>query len=234
MERKRGLITQEDYGYAPKTGMHIKNPLTRVESAFLGIIWIDHVGPENKIPAKEFAKRFAEKFLGYTPYTRDTLEYWKRRIRAMQNHILMKHDIPVLSEAGINGGYYISEEPRDGYRFHDTFIRRGKTGFVKGTCGKKSSMVDAVTQMTFEWDDLVDQAGLKVGPGEREIDAPVEIVDAFFQKMLEDPERFAAGLRKLGEKYGSVLVPRKRFDEIVSALKTHSDQLQGLVKSLEI
>lgn len=233
MERRRGLISREDYGYDPKTGAHIKNPLTHAENAFLGIIWIDHVGPENKIPAKEFAKRYAAKLISRMLYTRDELEGWKRRIREMQNHILTKHNIPVLSEAGIYGGYYISEDPRDGYRFYDTFIRRGKTGFIKGTCGRKSSMVDVVTQLTFEWDDLVDQAGLKVGPDEKRIDAPVEVVDAFFQKMLENPEKFAGGLRKLGEKYGSVLVPRKRFDEIVSALKTHSEQLQGLVKSLE-
>jgi len=47
----------EHFGIDPVTRIHNRN-LTFVENRFLGILWIDHVGAENKISADALAVRF--------------------------------------------------------------------------------------------------------------------------------------------------------------------------------
>jgi len=225
-------VERAKLGIDPKTGHHRKLPLTPWESAFLSIIWVDHVGRDSAIPALEFAGRFVFKIRGRVTIPGD-LEDWKRIIRDIQNHLLIEHNIPVYSAAGYHGGYWIGENKAEGAAFYETFRKRGLTGMVKASRGKKSAMVDMVTQLSFEWEDLVLKAGMQ-RPDRGETDAaPVEVVDAFLQKMIKDPEKFAAGLRLLGEKYGSVLVPRKRFNQIVGALKSQTAQLSNLISSLE-
>lgn len=215
-------------GYDPKTGAHRKNPLTPEESAFLGVIWVDHVGKKNCIPADDLARQYALR----TEETGKPLESVKRKIRDIQTHLIIKHNLPVYSRAGWGGGYYINEGEADAEEFYGAFKSRGLTGFTKATRGKKSAMIDGVTQLSFQWEEHVAREGMRAEPGDN-VNAPVEIVDAFLQKMLKDPEKFADGIRLLSEKYGSVLVPRKRFDQIVGALKSQAAELSNLVSSLE-
>lgn len=218
----------EDFGIDPRTKRHNKAPLTAAESVFLGIIWVDHVGRGNCISANEFARRYAGRL-----HMTETHAQVKREIRKMQNHLITEHNIPIYSQAGHGGGYWIGETAAEGHDFYDTFRKRGLTGLVKASRGKKSAMVDMVTQLSFEWRDLMASAGM-VPDTKDDAAAPVEIVDAFLKKMLSDPEKFASGLRKLGEKYGSVLIPRKRFDAMIGAIKARAAELQDLARSLEV
>jgi hypothetical protein len=226
------MIAMSELGIDPKTREHRKIPLTAVEGAFLSVIWVDHVGRENCISADAFAHRLAVR-LGSSPSDSWFLEEWKRGIRFLQNHLLCEHNIPVYSAAGKGGGYWIGESRSEGNAFFETFRKRGLTGMVKASRGKKSAMVDMVTQIAFQFDELVDKAGLKVAADEKEVNTAIEIVDVFLKKMTADPERFSEGLKKISKKYGSVLVPKDRYDQIIEGLKAKSVELSALASALE-
>jgi hypothetical protein len=57
-------------------------------------------------------------------------------------------------------------------------------------------------------------------------------VDEFLSRMSRDPERFADDLKKLGEKYGSVLLPKKRYEAMVAAISSKAAELQQLAAEL--
>lgn len=219
----------EHLGIDPQTFYHRKNPLTPEENGFLGIIWVDHVGQGNAISARDLAKQYVRK----VGYGRSGYGSWKREIRYMQNHLLFDHNIPVLSKAGNHGGYWIAETEAEGKAFYNTFRKRGLTGLVKASRGKQSAMVDMVTQLSFKFQELVDKTAGSPVVHDADVPAPIEVVDTFLGKMLENPEQFSEGLRKIGEKYGSVLVPKDRFDGMIEAIKTKTTELQALAASLE-
>lgn len=224
----------EDLGIDVKTGHHRKNPLTLAESKFLGILWVDHVGIDNRISAIDLAALFS---LGITVLlTPEELEELPRRMRdmrKMQNHLLFDHNIPVLSKAGNHGGYWIAANEVEASEFYNTFRKRGLTGLVKASRGKQSAMVDMVTQLSFQFEELVDKTDATATKTQSSMPTPIEVVDAFFKKMLENPEEYAEGLRKIGDKYGSVLVPKGRFDAMIEAMKAKTMELHELVASLE-
>ena len=222
----------KDLGIDVRTGYHDKR-LTHAESCFVGILW-NHVGADKKISADDLAIRFARKF-ARRYIMKDMsmpLNRWKRWVRQMHNHILRDHsNMPVLSKAGFEGGYWIAESEAEAVEFYDTFRKRGLTGLVKASRGKQSATVDIVQQLAFEFDELVDQTGytpmIKPKAG---APMPVEIVDAFLEKMTKNPERFADGLRKIGNKYGSVLLPKERLHMIQSRVA----ELEDLVSALGV
>ncbi len=222
-------MRHEDLGIDSRTGHHRKNPLALAESRYLGILWENHVGASRAISADHLAERF-----GRLAGMRGGLEQWKRDIRLMQNHLLVDHNIPILSRSGHNGGYWIAESEAEARAFYDTFRRRGMTGLVKASRGRQAALVDMVQQLSFEFDELTDLTppGL-VRPQDRpaaEMPTPVEVVDAFLGRMLRNPEKFADGLRKIGKKYGGVLLPRERIAE----LKVQAARFQELVGGLDV
>jgi len=221
----------EDLGIDLRTGYHDKT-LTRAESKFLGILWTKHVGENHKISADDLAIKFAREFKGRY-IMRDMLKplnRWKRWVRQMHNHLLRDHtSVPVLSKAGSEGGYWIAENEEEAAEFYDTFRKRGLTGLVKASRGKQSAMVDMVAQLSFEFEELVDKTDhtLRIRP-KAGLPTPIEVVDSFMERMLENPDKFADGLRKIGAKYGSVLLPKERLHMIQSRVS----ELEVLVKSL--
>lgn len=218
-------------GIDPKTGHHRKNPLTYEESAFLGVMWVDHVGKDNKIKADNLARAYAKKSANVLADYR--LPFWMREVRHIHNHLLFEHNIPVLSKAGNDGGYWIAADEREASEFYATFRKRGLTGLVKASRGKQSAMVDMVTQLSFEFDDLMDKTEEAARKTAHRTATPIEVVDAFFKKMMENPEQYAAGLRKIGDKYGSVLLPKSRYDAMIEGIKRKTAEMQELVQSLE-
>ena len=226
----------EDLGIDPETGEHNKG-LTRAEVEFLGVLWVDHVGKDNKISAVRLAVRFdcamndieiesdAVSAIIADPKRRKWLEIKKRPIRTLQNHLVISHNIPVLSKQGINGGYWMGEDEDEAAAFYDTFRKRGLTGLMKAARGKKAILVEIVQQLTFEFEDQAVEAGMVRPTGDP---AAVEMVDSFLGKMLEDPERFSAGLRMLSKKYGSVLLDKEQ----VEALKGKMAELSSIMLSI--
>ena len=223
----------QDYGYNPKTMLHDKH-LTRAEGVFVGILWVDYVGQENCIAGEDLAIMFAYGATGEAiMYEAGTIEIWMRNVREMQNHILHKHDhIPVLSMAGPGGGYFIGANDEEVEKFYYAFRKRGMTGLIKATSGKKKAMVEAVEQLAFEFDDLVDKT-MPAARGLTTAKGPIagEIVDQLLAKMSLEPEKFADNLRKIREKYfsGGVLLDRTR----IAAMKAKTRELQMIVADLE-
>jgi len=223
----------EDYGYNVRTGVHSKL-LSVAESCFVGILWTDHVGRGNKISAPDFAVEFAFGMGILIGEDKKELEFWKRSVRHMQNHILEKHDqIPVMSKAGTSGGYWIAATDEEGAEFYATFRRRGLTGLVKGSRGKKAAMIEVVQQIAFEFEDLVDHtAGVARELKEDQGHMAPEIVDALLAKMTQSPEKFASNLRKIREKYfrGGVLLERERL----AAMSAKARELQEMIQITQI
>jgi len=229
----------EDLGINPETRRHDKC-LTVSENRFLGILWTDHVGTENKITANELAVKFdcamrgfdvdphAIKSLGkLTPW----LDKEKRVVRHMHNHLLTMHDnISILSKAGNGGGYWIAENKAEAIAFYDTFRKRGMTGLVKASRGKKASLIDMMEQVTFEFEDLAGDVGFSADTDIAGDPAAIAVVDSFLGRMLDNPERFSAGLKKLSKKYGSILLDKTE----VAAMKTKAAELSRLVEALGV
>lgn len=221
----------EDLGIDIRTGRH-NRVLTYAESKFLGILWEDHLGKDNKIGADALAMRYSA-MMGDRPDEiplRTWIERRKREVRYMHNHLLTEHSqVPILSAAGDHGGYWIAENEREAEAFYDTFRRRGMTGLVKASRGKQAALVDMVQQLSFEFDELDDRTAFtpRIRPTTG-MPTPIEVVDAFLGRMLNNPEKFADGLRKIGEKYGSILLPRDRLME----MKRKASELQEMVAGL--
>lgn len=230
----------EDFGIDPETRQHNKQ-LTVVENRFLSILWTDHIGEDNKIGADALALQYdcAMHGLPYDPATSYHLikslkhSVWldrrKRTVRHLHNHLLTMHDnIPILSKAGIGGGYWIAEGKQETAAFYDTFRKRGMTGLVKASRGKKAILVDMMEQVTFEFEDMAVNTGILDTQDVTGDPAAIAVVDSFLDRMLKNPERFSAGLKKLSEKYGSVLLNRTA----VAAMKTKAAELSKMVEAL--
>ena len=218
-------MKSEDLGFDRKTGRHDAG-LTYTEDKFVEILWEDHTGFDNRISANDLAREFIFR-LKDQPIALSQLEYWKRDVRRMHNHLLTYHDnIPILSRAGIQGGYWFAQNKLEAAMFYDTFRKRGMTGLLKASRGKQSVMVDIVEQLSFKFDDLIDKTDTRY-PQSREL-MSIKILDAFLERMTKNPEKFADGLRKLGKKYGSVLLPREQ----VTAMRAKARELQQMVDNL--
>ncbi len=236
----------EDFGINSKTGYHDRK-LTHAENCFLGLLWIDHVGKENKICADVLAILFSaaledrtipeEKMAafvkGYRMFSARKLNLLKRDVRKMQNHLLTQHEnVPILSKAGNGGGYWIADSEEEAEKFYDSFRQRGLTGLVKASRGKKAVMVELMTQLSFEFENLVDkregtEAQRHRGTEGKRSGAPtaMAVVDAFLGKMLSNPERYTEDLRKIGQKFGSVLLPKAQ----VAAMQAKAQELQEII-----
>ena len=218
-------MKSEDFGFDPKTGRHDAR-LTYAEDKFVEILWEDHTGFDNRISANDLAREFIFRIKDQ-PIALSQLEYWKRDVRHMHNHLLQYHDnVPILSRAGIQGGYWFAQNKLEAAMFYDTFRKRGMTGLLKASRGKQSVMVDIVEQLSFKFDDLIDKTDTRY-PQSREL-MSIKILDAFLDRMTKNPEKFADGLRKLGKKYGSVLLPREQ----VAAMRAKARELQQMVDNL--
>lgn len=220
----------EDFGIEPQTGLHEKN-LTRAENIFVGILWVDHVGEENALPADDLAIKFhvglneleeltkqdleRRKYLmTVTAANRQTLDRWKRDVRKMHNHLLKRHDhIPVLSKAGQGGGYWIAESDAELDAFFNAFRQRGLTGLVKASRGKKAVLAEMVQQLSFDFnlEDKTDLEPVRPGSG---VSLPVEVVDQFLERMLSQPDKFAKDIQKLSNKFGAVLFSKFKAQAI--------------------
>lgn len=232
----------EDMGYG-KDGAH-NGMLTRAENLFLGILWEDHVGKERAIGADVMALMFDAALRGVSvnpatlPATilkmrRDApreLDRQKRDVRKMHNHLVLIHErIPILSGAGPGGGYWIAQDKAEAEQFYETFRRRGFTGIVKATRGKRSAVMDVMTQLTFDFETITDRMGLDRQRPERFSDTlPAAMVDRFLTRMLERPERFADDLRRISAKFGGVLFTKGQ----AAAMKEKIAELNRLAEGL--
>lgn len=235
-----------DFGIS-KDGTHDAR-LTREENIFLGILWVDHVGEEDAIAADVLAVIYAQRRTGMysaesqsmlermelkrllhlmksTESHRKQLDRWKRDVRRMHNHLLNEHDhVPLLSKAGTGGGYWIAENEAELAAFYDAFRKRGLTGLVKASRGKKAVLVEMVSQLSFDF-ELEDKTEMQpVRPGS-DVSMPVQVVDQFLERMLSQPEKFAGDLQRISKKFGSVLFSKAQ----AQAMKAKVRELNEIV-----
>lgn len=238
-----------DFGIS-KDGTHDAR-LTREENIFLSILWVDHVGEVNAISADELAIMFDQRKAGIftsglsskmerlevkrllylmksTEGHRRQLDRWKRDVRHMHNHLLEQHDhIPLLSKSGHRGGYWIAENHAEMTAFYDAFRKRGITGLVKASRGKKAVLVDMVSQLSFDF-DLEDKTEFQpVRPGSG-VSMPVQVVDQFLERMLASPEEFAADLQRLSNKFGNVLFSKAQARAMKDKIRELNELAAGL------
>ena len=238
----------EDFGIS-RDGTHDAR-LTREENIFLGILWVDHVGEEDAIIADELAIIFAQRRAGIfsasltsewervelkrlmflmksTESHRRQLDRWKRDVRHMHNHLLNEHDhVPLLSKAGTGGGYWIAENEAELAAFYDAFRKRGLTGLVKASRGKKAVLVEMVSQLSFDF-ELDDKTEMQpVRPGS-DVSMPVQVVDQFLERMLSQPERFAGDLQRISRKFGSVLFSKAQAQAMKHKIRELNDLMAG-------
>ena len=91
-------------------------------------------------------------------------------------------------------------------------------------------MLDMVTQLSFEFEEFEDKTGEqtpRIRP-QGGMPMPIEVVDAFLERMTRNPEKFADGLGKIRKKFGSVLLPR----QMVSEIQCKAAELQEMVEKL--
>ena len=235
-------MNKEALGIDRKTGYHDKR-LTTVENRFLGILHTEHVGKYNKISANELAIQFDCAMKGFEVDRNQLMKIQsrqmntpqinakKRTVRHLHNHLLTMHDnLSILSKAGYDGGYWIAENEQEASEFYDTFRRRGMTGLVKASRGKKAALVGMMQQVSFEFEDIAVDIGMFSEKDTSGDPAAVAVVDSFLGRMLESPERFSAGLKKLSKKYGSILLDKTE----VAAMKSKAAELSRLVESLGV
>jgi len=224
----------EDLGYNVKTWVHDRR-LTRAESLFLGILWVDHVGKENKIPAKDLAVEYAFCMEGRrldldNPYDLPEIEQWKRDVRYLQTHLIEKHDeIPLFSKAGLDGGYWIAADETEVDEYYYPMQQRGVRGIRKAGRAKKTFVVEAVKQLAFDFDRIAGDDRPQAIAERAKTTAP-EIVEVLIETMMQNPEQFAGKLERLREKYfsGGVLLGKDRLAEI----RAKARELDGLVSGL--
>lgn len=227
-----------DLGIDKKTKHHDRT-LTGMENRFVGILWTDHTGYDNRISAKDLAFKFWLAFNDIDPYAiedkaqRQEIMYkgmrqqpaTLRMVRTLQNHLLIQHEnIPILSKAGDCGGYWIAETEAEAEQFYHSFRKRGMTGLIKASRGKKAMLADIVQQLTFEFEKTIADDSEPAPTGS----ASIEIVDNLLETLTANPEQFAAELQRLGRKFGSVLLPKEQF----AAMQVQVENLQRMVAQI--
>jgi len=233
-----------------KDGAH-NTQLTREENIFLSVLWTDCVGEGNAISADELAIIYAHRrdgdysaglgsgferlelkrllcLMKATESRRRQLGRWKRDVRMMHNHLLNEHDhIPLLSRAGTGGGYWIAENHDEMAAFYDSFRKRGITGLVKASRGKKAVLVDMVSQLSFDFelDDKTDLQPVRPGSG---VSMPVQVVDQFLERMLASPEKFSDDLQRISNKFGNVLFSKAQARAMKDKIRELNELAAGL------
>lgn len=231
-------MDKADLGFNKKTKYHDRT-LTHVETRFIGILWTDHTGYDNRISAGDLAFKFWLAVNNIDPYAiKDKAQRQEimikgmrqkpatmRIVRELVNHLLIKHEnIPILSKAGNHGGYWIAETEAEAEAFYHTFRKRGMTGLIKASRGKKARLANIVQQLTLEFEKTIadDTAPAPTGA------ASIEIVDNLLETLTANPEQFAAELQRLGRKFGSVLLPKEQF----AAMQVQVENLQRMVAQI--
>jgi hypothetical protein len=225
-----------DLGIDKKTKAHNRK-LTWLETRFLGILWTDHTGYNSRISANDLAFKFwlaihnidpraiedkeeRQRLLGKCMGERQAT---KRMVRTLQNHLLIQHEnIPILSKAGDIGGYWLAETEAEAAEFYHSFRKRGMTGLIKGSRGKRSVLADIVKQLTFEFEHTLESERVPAGA------VSIEIVDNLLEALTAEPEKFRAELQRLGRKFGSVLLPKEQ----VTAMQVQVENLQRMVAQI--
>jgi hypothetical protein len=213
-------LSSSDLGFKPD-GRHSRM-LTSIEGACVDVLG---KGRNNAVSAVILSEQIFDPFF-------DRIELAKRDVRRLVNHLIIEHDLPILSNAGKTGGYWIAGSPEEVEGFHHAFYKRAMTGLLKASRGKKGAFVNMVDQATLFFDDP-DKLGVSLGrlnlaKDKNKIPAFVQMVTRGLEKIKKDPQKYAAEIRKIQDRYGDVFMPKDKIIE----LKRATDKVHALLKDV--
>ena len=201
--------------------------LTDLESKCLDTLQQRGAGEKVAISAADLARA-----VGLEDYASEGgTDEGKRDLRHLINHLIISHSIPIMCKAGFKGGYFLPGDETEVQRFYGAFHRRAMTGLVKASRGRKASFVDIMTQLSLGFDDPETKEALeqlRLTADADPVPAWVQIATRLLDRISDDPERYAAEIRKLQGKYGDIFVRREK----VSELKRMTAQFQELLKEI--
>jgi hypothetical protein len=213
-----------EMGY-DKAGRHDQS-LTVLEGQCIDVLHRRGQGPDAAISAVDLTNR-----LGLDVAFKNEMT-GTRAIRALVNHLITMHGIPIICQAGSGGGYYLTGGVEDTERFYRAFLSRGKTGLVKAARGRKAAYADLTVQYAlFDEEEQSDDLKKEKKPFLLPDDGPpvwVRVLTQLLDRAAMNPEKYAEQIRMLQHKYGDIFVPRHKVDE----LRGKAEEFQRLLKEI--
>lgn len=154
-----------------------------------------------------------------------------RDLRHLINHLIITHRMSILCMSGLGGGYYLPATPEEVKDFYHAFHQRAMTGLVKAARGQKAAFIDTIEQLTLWYDAPEGEALLARLTPERDKDptpAWVQLVTRHLERLSADPQKFAAEIAALQDKFGDIFVRR----DTLAKLRSTAEQLQTLLKEV--
>lgn len=210
------------------SGEH-QTALTDLETKCVDWLSMMGRGESRAISAKRLALALG---LQYGPHGENRgTESAKRQLRKLVNHLIISHRLPIMCQAGRGGGYYWADTAAEVDRFEQAFHKRAMTGLVKMSRGKKGAFAQLVGQLAFGFDDDVGKEALErlnLAPDTDPVPAWAQVVTRLLDRMSEHPQKYAAQIRQIQERYGDIFVPR----DTVRELKRKTAEFQDLLKRI--
>ena len=154
-----------------------------------------------------------------------------RAIRRIINHLITHHDIPVNCKPGLGGGYGLMRDEEEVDAFYRGFRRRAMTGLVKAARGRRSALVEMIEQLSlFELNDATATPPRDHRGGRERDDIPafVQVVTRLLDRMAGDPDRYAAQIAEIQDRYGDIFLPRARVQRIRNLSEKLIRELQNM------
>lgn len=214
---KHVTITNEDLGI--RQGVHYKR-LTEIEASCVGVLEDLCQGRKNAMSAADLSGAVFSAATGQD----------MRNLRELVNHLITMHKCPICSMPGTGGGYWLPLSAEEEQAVYQARKKRAMTGLVKMSRGRKGTYVESVVQMTMWFDDpqSAQIERLRLRRDKDKAPAWLKIVTHYLDQVRKHPERFAAELEKLQERYSPIFVPRAAVLEVGEEIE-RATQLLGQV-----
>lgn len=160
---------------------------------------------------------------------RRRLETSKRKLRTIVNQCIRVHGIPIICEPGRGGGYYLPADEGEVEANYLRFFQRGMTGLAKGSRCRKSALSSTIVQLVMGFDSPDAEVVRKNLGLPRETESvSFHVLNNLLDQFAADPRKYRDELRALQEKYGEVLLPRTKIEQMREASKAIAKALEGL------
>lgn len=223
-------LSQSDLGIDKGSVHHME--LTMLEAECLNILQRGCVGIQQAMAANTLASLLFGIEIGPEDDpagVAEQLEAAKRNLRALINHLIIEHQIPILSSGGRPGGYWIPETKNEEEMVYAARKKRAFTGMVKACKGRKASYVQDMEQMLLWFDepeghDAIRRLRL---PVEKDpVPAWVRLTTRLLDRFSRDPQRYAAEIAELQRQFGDIFVPKATVAKLRSAATTIQELLK--------
>ncbi len=210
-------ITNEDLGIRDD-GTHNRN-LTYIEATCIGTLESNGKGRNHAIPSGELITWVFPDL---------DIEQAKRNLRALVNHIICTHRLPICSMPGNGGGYWLPETKDEEVAVYEARRKRAFTGLVKMSLGRKGAYVDTIEQLSFWFDEPEGAQAierLRLAPDKDEMPIWLKLVTRLLTRIEKDPQRYAVEISALQRNFGDIFVPRATMNLLKEKLRETQELL---------